>query len=144
MRYVPIAVPSPEYAAALALREAELRRPLGLGFSDEDRQDDRRARHFAAFAGDRLVGCVLGVPDGDAVRVRQMVVVGALRGRGIGAGLMAALEASFAAAGGSVFRLNARLPAVPFYRRLGYREVGEPFEELGIAHRRMEKRLSAP
>jgi predicted GNAT family N-acyltransferase len=142
VRYVWVEVPSPEYAAALALREAVLRRPLGLEFSDEDREDDRRARHFGAFAFDRLVGCLLGVPQADGVRVRQMVIAEEFRGRGIGAGLIAALEASFTADGVRFFCLNARVPAVRFYRRLGYREMGEPFSELGIPHQRMEKRLA--
>ncbi len=138
-----IMLASPEYEAALALREALLRRPLGLGFSQEDREDDRRARHFGAFLAGRLVGCVLGVPDADAVRIRQMVVTEEMRGRGIGAGLMAALEASFAAEGITRFRLNARLDAVEFYRRLGFTPLGEPFAELGIPHQRMEKTLPA-
>jgi predicted GNAT family N-acyltransferase len=37
--------------------------------------------------------------------------------------------------------LHARATAVPFYLRLGYTVVGEPFEEVGIPHRGMEKAL---
>jgi predicted GNAT family N-acyltransferase len=39
--------------------------------------------------------------------------------------------------------LHARQTAVPFYERLGYRVVGEPFIEVGIPHRAMEKSLPA-
>lgn len=143
MRYRQLVVPSAEYAAALALREVVLRAPLGIGFSEADRENDRWARHFGAFAEGRLVGCVLGIPEPDGVRIRQLVVAEGLRRQGIGAGLMAALEEFFATEGVSLFWSNARLEAIPFYRRLGYVPLGEPFAELGIPHQRMERHLSA-
>ena len=37
--------------------------------------------------------------------------------------------------------LHARQVAVPFYERLGYSIVGEPFEEVSIPHFKMEKGL---
>ena len=37
--------------------------------------------------------------------------------------------------------LNARETAVPFYLKLNYAIVGEPFEEVTIPHRRMMKAL---
>ena len=39
--------------------------------------------------------------------------------------------------GGSEIALHARESAVPFYLALGYGLVGEPFEEVGIPHRKM-------
>jgi hypothetical protein len=33
--------------------------------------------------------------------------------------------------------MHAQASAVPFYERLGWRAVGAPFEEAGIAHRAM-------
>jgi predicted GNAT family N-acyltransferase len=38
--------------------------------------------------------------------------------------------------------LHAREAAVPFYLKLGYALAGEPFEEVGIPHRAMEKTLN--
>jgi predicted GNAT family N-acyltransferase len=40
--------------------------------------------------------------------------------------------------------LHARDTAVAFYLRLGYQLEGEPFEEVGILHRRMAKTLGPP
>ena len=37
--------------------------------------------------------------------------------------------------------LHAREAAVPFYERLGYLSEGEPFDEVGLPHRAMRKRL---
>ena len=42
----------------------------------------------------------------------------------------------------SVMVLHARQTAVPFYLKLGYAEVGAPFQEVGIPHRCMEKPLT--
>jgi predicted GNAT family N-acyltransferase len=38
--------------------------------------------------------------------------------------------------------LHARETAVPFYLKLGYEVVGGQFEEVGIPHFKMEKKLS--
>ena len=38
--------------------------------------------------------------------------------------------------------MHARDTAVPFYEKLGYLCCGEPFEEVGIAHIKMQKQLS--
>ena len=43
--------------------------------------------------------------------------------------------------GGRLLTLHARETAVAFYLRLGYRVVGEPFVEVTIPHRTMEKLL---
>jgi predicted GNAT family N-acyltransferase len=36
---------------------------------------------------------------------------------------------------------NAQRSAVPLYEHLGYTVTGEPFDEAGIEHVRMERRL---
>ena len=38
--------------------------------------------------------------------------------------------------------LHARDTAIPFYKKLGYECVGEPFVEVTILHQAMQKRLS--
>jgi predicted GNAT family N-acyltransferase len=41
----------------------------------------------------------------------------------------------------SQVELHARLSAVGFYRGLGYAVVGQEFQELGIPHLKMKRRL---
>jgi predicted GNAT family N-acyltransferase len=38
--------------------------------------------------------------------------------------------------------LHARIQVFEFYIRLGYTPVGEPFQEVGIPHQRMQKTIS--
>jgi predicted GNAT family N-acyltransferase len=61
----------------------------------------------------------------------------------VGALLLAALEAQARAEGLGVVELHAQVHAQPFYARLGYLPEGPVFEEAGIEHVVMVKRLRA-
>ena len=75
-------------------------------------------------------------------RVRGMATVEGRRGEGLGAQVLDALLEAAAGRGGVVW-CNARLPAVPFYRRAGFAPVGEVFEEPRIGpHQAMVRRAS--
>jgi predicted GNAT family N-acyltransferase len=70
-------------------------------------------------------------------QIGRMAVLPELRGRGIGAELLAsALEAS-RGAGLPEPWLNAQTGAQRFYERAGFRPEGETFVEAGIPHRKM-------
>ena len=86
------------------------------------------------------VACVVVKDLGDRqVKFRQMVVEPERQGEGIGRELLDGVEAMLAEEGVQRFILNARDVAREFYEKIGYETVGEPFEEVGIAHWRMEK-----
>lgn len=134
---------SPEYETAFRLRDAILRRPLGLRLGDADRDEDEEQLHFGLFSQKQelLASITVDCLDRQRVKVRQMLVIPELEGQGIGRQLMQATENELLARGFRHAALNARVPAVGFYRRLGYQEAGEPFIEVTILHQRMEKLL---
>ena len=70
-----------------------------------------------------------------------MAVHAAMQGQGLGTQLVRRLEAELSARAIERVALHARSTAVAFYERLGYRCVGEPFIEVGLDHRIMEKTL---
>ncbi|RYG35030.1 GNAT family N-acetyltransferase [bacterium] len=107
---------------------------LGLDFGAEELSEESDQRHFALYDEDRLVAVCAVVPKETEWKVRQVAVEPAAQGKGYGAALMRALEPS-----AESLVLHARDTAVPFYLRLGYEIEGEPFEEVGIPHRRMRK-----
>lgn len=146
---------SAEHEAALELRRRVLREPLGLpGFSAREQELEVAAVPFGCFApaGARpcaqLVGTLLLQPlvtEGDAprrVQMRQVAVEPEWQGRGVGRTLAAAAE-SWCRGNGTPTELfaHAREPAVPFYERLGYAVLGEPFLEVGILHRLVTKHV---
>jgi ribosomal protein S18 acetylase RimI-like enzyme len=134
---------SPEYWATVDLRDAILRKPLGLQFSPEELEAERISHHVACYRGDRLVGCLVLSPleSGD-VRMKQVAVVSEVQGRGIGTALAKYAEALASRRGYRRMVLHARDTAVTFYERLGYSTVGDQFEEVTILHWKMEKRLT--
>jgi YbgC/YbaW family acyl-CoA thioester hydrolase len=76
-------------------------------------------------------------------RIGRMAVHRVLRGGGHGAAVLRALEEAARARGYSEVTLHAQRSAEAFYTRLGYVPHGEPFEEAGIAHIEMQKKVEA-
>ncbi|HZZ84199.1 MAG TPA: GNAT family N-acetyltransferase [Anaeromyxobacteraceae bacterium] len=74
-------------------------------------------------------------------RVGRMAVEARCRGGGIGAKVLAELERLARARGLAEIVLHAQVHAQPFYDRAGYLPEGDRFEEAGIAHVSMRKRL---
>ncbi|MEJ8809629.1 YbgC/FadM family acyl-CoA thioesterase [Variovorax ureilyticus] len=74
-------------------------------------------------------------------RVGRMAVHRTLRGGGHGEAVLRALEAAAATLGDKEIMLHAQRSAENFYARLGYAPHGEPFEEAGIPHIEMRRKL---
>jgi predicted GNAT family N-acyltransferase len=134
---------SPEYWETAELRNCVLRKPIGLQFSAEDVEAEKRYRHLACYCGDKLVACLMLDPleDGD-IRMRQVAVAADLQQQGIGTFLVKYSESWARNAGFQRMTLHARETAVPFYERLGYSTLGDPFHEVTITHWAMAKRLT--
>ncbi len=133
---------SPDYQAAVALRRAVLRTPLGLDFTPEQLAAEVADTHVVAFDGDRLVGAVVMTPySAQTVKLRQMAVSPDAQGQGVGAALLQAFEARARTTGLTGITLAARVTAQSFYERNGYTAEGDVFEEVTIPHIRMTKAL---
>jgi GNAT superfamily N-acetyltransferase len=83
---------------------------------------------LVAVENDTLVG--LGVCDPSESLVNATYVAPHAVRRGIGTGLMVAMEGRLVAAGVGEARLNATLNAVPFYEALGYSAAGRTTNRL--------------
>lgn len=134
---------TPEYDEAVRLRHEVLRRPLGLDFSTDQLAGEYAQIHLAAYDGaGRLLGYLNLTPvDAHTLQMRQVAVAPEHQGRGIGKELVRHSEWLSRQMGVRRIILHARQPAVEFYEQLAYNTVGEPFEEVTIPHRHMEKQL---
>ncbi|MDP3252742.1 MAG: YbgC/FadM family acyl-CoA thioesterase [Hydrogenophaga sp.] len=74
-------------------------------------------------------------------RIGRMAVDRTLRGSRLGRDVLFALMDAARARGDAELMLHAQQSAIGFYRRLGYQNRGEPFEEAGIPHQEMVIRL---
>ncbi len=74
-------------------------------------------------------------------QIGRMAVVRVMRGSGLGGQLLNALVNIAKARGDKEVLLHAQTSAQAFYAREGFVPVGEPFDEVGIAHIEMRKVL---
>lgn len=128
------------YAQEVALRRRVLREPLGLDFTPEQLEAEKRDLHLVAVDDGRVVGCLVLTPlGGGAVQMRQVAVEPSWQGKGVGKRLVETSEALARERGYAEMVLHARETAVDFYLKQGYRVRGEPFIEVTIPHREMFK-----
>lgn len=115
------------------------------GVPPEIEQDDRDAAAVHALSRDaesRLVatGRLLLGKDGRA-SIGRMATDAAARGSGRGAAVLAELHRQAALRGVTEIELHAQVTARRFYERAGYVAVGEVYQEAGIEHVTMRRRL---
>ncbi len=144
MTVIPIEFATPEYDEAVKLRYNVLREPLGLDFMPEFLAVEYKDTHLACY-DERytLLGClILSTTTSGYFKMRQVAVADEWQGRGVGRKLVEASETLARSLHIPKIELNARATAIPFYSKLYYTKVGEPFMEVGISHLKMEKLLS--
>lgn len=133
---------TPEYREMVRLRNEILRRPLGLHFDESELESEKQNLHIAAYEDDQMLGCCMLVEDGpQTVRLRQMAVINDLQGKGVGRALMQFAENLARDRGYRKITMHARKNAIGFYEKMGYKVIGEEFEEITIPHVVMEKEL---
>lgn len=131
---------SPGYWEAVQLRDQVLRQPLGLAFTDMELAAEADQLHFLGYVGHEAVACaVLQWTAPGVAKMRQVAVRADCQGLGFGRRLVKAFEAEASMRGAKEIVLHARKSAVPFYLRLGYAAVGDPFQEIGLPHQCMWK-----
>jgi predicted GNAT family N-acyltransferase len=138
-----------ELASALAIREIvfieEQRVPLSL----ERDEEDAKAYHVLAYQGGHAIGTgrlvTLAQPPpneaGKWGRIGRMAVLESHRRKGIGDKILAVLESEARRLGMDGILLHAQLHAREFYLKNGYQDASPIFEEAGMPHMEMRKRL---
>lgn len=129
-------------ARAFALRRAVFVVEQGVPESLERDDLDAAAFHAVALDGDRCVATGRLVRQAGGVgRVGRMAVDAGWRRRGLGGLVLGALEARAREEGLREIELHAQCYVEAFYARRGYARAGDVFEEAGIDHVAMRKRL---
>lgn len=133
---------SKEYAQMVQLRTEILRKPLGMTFTADELEKEKENIHIAAFEDDKMLGCCMLIRQEDKeIRLRQMAVLNNLQGKGIGKAILLFAENIARDLGYKEITMHARKSAIPFFEKLGYRMIGEEFNEISIPHVEMEKQL---
>ncbi len=121
------------------LRHSVLRQGAPIAESVYPVDDHPLTKHLAALDEGAVVGTATFFPEPHegraAWRLRGMAVAGARRGQGIGASLLKEVIDDVGSSGDDLIWCNARTVALPFYRRQGFRTVGDEFlAASGIPH----------
>ncbi|MFO0598598.1 MAG: GNAT family N-acetyltransferase [Myxococcaceae bacterium] len=138
-----------ELFQALAIREIVFIEEQSVPESIERDAEDANAFHVLALAGKHAIGTgrlvMLPTPPtgetGAWGRVGRMAVMQSNRGNGTGSMLLNALEAEARKRKLAGIMLHAQLSAMEFYKRHGYEPHGAVFEEAGMPHLEMKKKL---
>ena len=132
-----------DIATCRALRRTVFIEEQGVSEADERGDPDGEAVHLLAMAADQPVGTARLLIDGITGKIGRVCVLPKARGAGIGAALIRAAVAEFAAMTGlSRAKLGAQVHALEFYERLGFAAVGPVFMDAGLEHRDMVPGLS--
>jgi predicted GNAT family N-acyltransferase len=102
------------------------------------------ALHLAVVDDDDVIVAVgsFSPTDGDrrVVRLRGMAVEPSRQSQGLGGLLLYdAIDRLTRAGDVTLLWANARVPALVFYERHGFVATGEPFDDIGIPHVRVER-----
>lgn len=136
-----IAHNSPEWESAVKLREKILRKPLGSCFTQKELEEEKHHFQIAGFLDKNIVATAVLVPEDDKMKMQRVVVTENLRGLNIGTEMMAFCEKFALERKSKLIYCHARDTAVNFYVKNGYEKIGNYFNEDGIPHLKMSKKL---
>lgn len=99
---------------------------------------DADSLHAVAYDGDRPVATGRLLPD---ARIGRMAVLPAYRGTGVGGRLLERLVRCAAERGEPAVTLSSQVRAICFYERHGFVAEGPEYDDTGVPHRTMRRRL---
>jgi len=97
---------------------------------------EEESHHFLAMLNGEAVGTARWRDSGNGIKLERFAVLKNVRNAGIGGRLVETVLDDIPS--GNRVYLHGQLPAIPFYSRYGFNQVGEQFEEAGIQHFVME------
>lgn len=126
-------------ARAAAIRQAVFVVEQGIAQALEwDGADAGCVHALALDARGRAIGTGRLLPQ---ARIGRMAVLPEARGAGVGGRILARLVEVARGRGDASVELSAQRVAEAFYRRHGFRAIGDPYEEAGIVHVKMRRDL---
>jgi predicted GNAT family N-acyltransferase len=152
VQVIRVAGTSTERDSVFALRHAVFVAEQGVPAELERDEHDEGADHFIAYDGDRAVGAGRLVVEpagfegtdpgsGPVGHLGRLAVRPEARGSGLGVALVRAIEDRARDRGLAVMALSSQTYAIGFYERLGYAAHGPEFDDAGLPHRWMTRRL---
>lgn len=118
--------------------------PASIEIDDHDKPGSGY-EHFLIYEDNKAVGTFRVHFNNDVVAILQrFCILAEYRRQGYGEYAMEFLEGYCVGKGIKKIRFDAQCPARGFYEKCGYAVCSEEFEEVGIKHVKMQKKLFVP
>jgi GNAT superfamily N-acetyltransferase len=137
------------FRETFAVRHPVLREGKPLESCHFDGDDLTSTVHFGLFVDEKLIGVVSVFQNKNSIfnkenqfQIRGMAILPKYQKKGFGAKLVERCEEYILSKNGELIWFNARENALPFYQKLGYQIIGNPFviSDIGT-HYIMKKNL---
>ena len=127
--------------ACYAIRQAVFVQEQAVPLELEMDEYDDAATHFLLRDGAAPVATARLLDKHGLAKIGRVAVLAGARGRGLGLTLMRAVLDEARRQGFAEAVLDSQTYAIPFYERLGFVAEGEEFDDAGIPHFLMRRRL---
>ena len=138
---IEIRATDPLMSAVYALRREVFVIEQGVPEELEVDEDDKVATHLAALSEGHVIGTLRIMRHERTAKIGRMAVSAHSRKKGIGRELMEFAASAACRDGAQDIVLAAQVTAREFYRQLGYMEEGAVFDDAGLSHVMMRKKL---
>ena len=126
---------------ALKIRESVFVKGQGIEKCiDADGLDDK-SEHVILFYDNVPAGCARIRNAESGSKIERVAILGDYRGRGLGKKLMEFTIDYLRENGVEEAHTDSQYQVKDFYAKIGFKEIGEPFQEAGIKHIKMSRRL---
>ncbi len=113
------------------------------GVTEEEEWDglEDQCIHFIALDGETPAATIRVFLEDSTAKVQRVAVMESHRGTGLGQLIMTTVLDTLTLRGAKFAKLEAQVYAIPFYERLGFAAEGPEFDDAGIPHRLMTRKL---
>jgi len=131
-----------EKATCLEIRRVVFIEGQGVSAERERRDEEKPCRHFLVELEGKPVATLRVVAEAGDAKIQRMAVLAEHQGQQIGAKMLRdVLEVLAKDENLTRAILGAQAHALSFYRRAGFNVISDAFEDAGITHYLMEKKL---
>jgi len=112
------------------------------GFQDEFDEIDKTCFHIVLYDGEKPVATCRYFTDGEAFHIGRVAIIKEYRGKHLGNEIMQIAEKEIKSLNAKQIEVSAQVRVKEFYKKLGYKEVGEIYMDEFCEHIRMVKLFS--
>ncbi len=111
------------------------------GFKDEFDEVDSNCTHIVLYDSKKPIATCRYFKEGENYHIGRVAIIKEYRGQGLGNYIMQIAETEIKNEGGQKIEVSAQVRVSEFYKKLGYKKVGNVYFDEYCEHIRMVKEL---